>query len=312
MKNLPKLIVILGATATGKTNLAIDLCKKFNGEIISADSRQVYKYMVIGTDTPFGTLDAEQKTKSYIVNGVHHHLMNCIEPDEDFSLADFKDMAIEIIEDIFKRGKIPFLVGGTGLYISALVDNWSIPKVLPNKKLRSELENKLLEELVELLKKQDPKSAEIIDLQNPRRVIRALEVSKQSGRSFVEQRKKEKPLFDILQIGLVRPREEIYKRIDDRVEQMIKFGLIDEIKQLLAKGYNWELPSMSGLGYRQFKDYLAGKQNLEEAIEILKRDTRHYAKRQITWFKRDERIKWIIPKDVNKINLIVEEFIKCS
>jgi len=164
---------------------------------------------------------------------------------------------------------------------------------LPNKKLRLELENKPLEELVELLKKQDSKSAEIIDLQNPRRVIRALEVVKESGRSFVEQRKKEKPLFDILQIGLIRPRAEIYKRIDDRVEQMIKLGLIDEIKQLLAKDYDWELPSMSGLGYRQFKDYMAGKQSLEEAIEILKRDTRHYAKRQQTWFKRDERIKWI-------------------
>lgn len=302
---LPKLIVILGPTASGKTDLAVKLAKRFNGEIISADSRQVYKYMPIGTDVPKG----EWQDGLYLVKGVPHYLMDCLEPDKEFTMADFKNKAVDITQDIIKRGKVPLVVGGTGLYISALVDNFDIPKVKPDKELRVKLESKNLGELMEMLKQKDPLSAAVIDLNNPRRVIRALEVALTSGKSFVSQKTKSKPLFDVLQIGIKRKREEIYESINQRVEEQIKLGLVEEIKNLLDKGYGWELTAMSGLGYRQFKDYLAGKRSLGQAVEILKRDTRHYAKRQLTWFKRDKRIRWVPAGEDQKVISLVRDFL---
>jgi len=303
MQKLPKLIVILAPTASGKTRLAIKLASKFNGEIISADSRQVYKYMKIGTDAPEG------EGKDYLVQGIPHHLMNYVEPDQEFTLANFKKQAVNIAQDIISRNKIPFLVGGTGLYISAIVDNLDIPKVKPDRKLRKELEQKNLKELVELLKREDSQSAEAIDLQNSRRVIRALEVVLITGKSFLKQKTKSKPLFNILQIGIKRPRQELYKRINKRVDEQIKEGLIDEVKDLINRGYSWGLPSMSSLGYRQFKDYLENKQSLGDAIEILKRDIRHYAKKQISWFKRDERIVWVGGGDTEGVKRLIREFL---
>ncbi|MFH1292438.1 MAG: tRNA (adenosine(37)-N6)-dimethylallyltransferase MiaA [bacterium] len=295
MDELPKLIVILGPTASGKTVLANTLANKFNGEIISADSRQVYKHMKIGTDVPEG----KWKDGKYMVQGAPNYLMDCIEPDQEFSLADFKKRAVEIIKDIHARGKLPFLVGGTGLYISSLVDNFDIPKIEPDQKLRKELESKTLGELVKIIKEKDPASAEIIDLNNPRRVVRALEVVLSTGVSFIEQRTKSKPRFDVLQIGVKRPRQELYERVNQRVDEQIKQGLVEEVMGLLARDYSWDLPSMSGLGYRQFREYLSGKQGLGDAVEVLKRDIRRYAKRQISWFKRDQRIKWIEPGDLD-------------
>ena len=306
MKKLDKVIVILGPTASGKTNLAIKLAKQFNGEIISADSRQVYKHMKIGTDVPEG----EFVDGKYVVEGIVHHLMNFLEPNEEFSLSDFKKQAIKISKDIIVKGKIPFIVGGTGLYISSIVDNLDIPDTKPNIKLRKELELKSLSELTELLFEIDPKSYKVVDIKNLRRVLRALEVSISSGKSFVDQRTKSEPEFDCLQIGIMRDREETYERINNRIDEMIKMGLVDEVKSLLDKGYGWNLNSMSGLGYRQFKDYLDGKSSLEESVENLKRDTRHYAKRQISWFKRDDRIHWFKSDNYQGVKEMVLTFLQ--
>lgn len=291
MNSLPKIVVILGPTASGKTDLGIALAKKFNGEIISADSRQVYKKMSIGTAKPEGKWTKDKS--AYVVEGIPHFMMDIVDPGTDFSLADFKTQAISHINDILRRGKLPIIVGGTGLYIWALVDNLDIPKVEPHKKLRQEMEKEPLSKLVAQLKKIDPESAKQIDLNNPRRVLRALEVFITSGESFFKQRTKSDPLYDALEIGINPPRAELYKRIGARVDQQIKDGLVEEVTKLVKQKYGWNLPSMSGIGYKQIGYFLRGEKTLPEAIEILKRDTRRYAKKQMTWFKRDNRIHWL-------------------
>lgn len=292
---LPKIIVILGPTASGKTDLGLLLAKKFNGEIVSADSRQVYKKMNIGTAKPkadFGLQTTDYGPDIYMVGGVPHHLMDIIDPGESFSLADYKERAMGAIKDILSRKKLPIIVGGTGLYIRAIVDNLDIPKVAPSKKLRNELAKKKLPELVAMLLKIDPATAKKIDLKNPRRVLRALEVFILSGESFLTQSTKSKPVFDVMEIGINLPREELSARIDARVDKQMEEGLLEETKKL-AKKYNWDLPSMSGIGYKQMGFYLRGEATLDEAVAILKRDTRRYAKRQMTWFRNDKKIKWI-------------------
>lgn len=293
---LPKLVVILGPTASGKTNVAIKLAKKFNGEIISADSRTIYKWMNIGTAKP----EKDSKKGGYYSEGIRHHLIDIIYPYENFTLADFKKRAIRAINDIKGRGKVPLLVGGTGLYIQAIVDNLKIPSVAPDFKLRKELEKESEKRLLQKLKKIDPVSAKNIG-ENKRKIIRALEVFIKTGEKFSEISKKEEPIFECLQLGIMHPRELLYKRIDQRSEVMIKLGLIDEVKKIVnklkKKGLStrktWELPSMTGIGYKQIGMFLRKEVDLDEAIRILKRDTRHYAKRQIAWFKRDKKIKWI-------------------
>lgn len=306
MKNkLSKIIVILGPTASGKTDLGLALAKKYDGEIISADSRQVYKKMDIGTAKMMGEWASDRQM--YVVDGIPHHLIDIINPDTDFSLADFKKMAIEAINDILKRGKVPIVVGGTGLYIWALVDNLDIPEIQPDNKLRKELEIKPLAELVSVLIEKDPESAQKIDLKNPRRVIRALEVVMTTGQSFFNQRTKSSPLFEALQIGLDVPKEELFKRINERVDRQIEAGLVEEVKQLVNDGYSWDLPSMSGIGYRQIGLYLRGEVTLPEAIELLKQDTRQYAKRQMTWFKRDKRIQWV--SVIEEADSLVKDFL---
>lgn len=320
MKNkLPKLIVVCGPTASGKTDLAITLAKKFNGEIINADSRQIYKEMSIATAKPildYGLRTTDYKpqddevrslkTEVYTVDGTSHYLLDIIEPDENFTLADYKENALKAIKEIGKKGKVPFLVGGTGLYIRAIVENLEIPKVEPNLALRKELEGKTLEEQVAMLKENDPDSYEKIDLQNPRRVIRALEVVLSTGESFASQQKKGKPLFNVLQIGLKLEKENLYERINSRCERMIETGLVQEAKKLAQK-YSWELPSMSGIGYRQMRDYIEGKMSLDEALDWLKKDTRHYAKRQMTWFRKDESIHWI--ENEKQAEKLIKEFL---
>lgn len=303
MSKLPKIIIILGPTASGKTALSLKLAKKYNGEIINADSRQVYKEMNIGTAKE----PRDDEKKEYFVRGIPHHLIDVVRPDEEFTLAHFKQMALEKINDILKRKKMPIIAGGTGLYIWAIVDNLDIPSVAPDFKLRKKLEKKSLAELVKMLKKADPLSAKKIDLKNPRRVIRALEVALRNKGSFVEQQKKSPPLFNALQIGISIPREILYQRINQRVDEQIKDGLINEVKKL-AKKYSWSLPAMSGLGYKQIGYYLRGEKTLPEAVELIKRDTRRYAKKQMTWFKRDKRIKWI--KNDKEIDKLVKKFIK--
>ncbi|MFH1325941.1 MAG: tRNA (adenosine(37)-N6)-dimethylallyltransferase MiaA, partial [Candidatus Falkowbacteria bacterium] len=241
--HLPKLIVILGPTATGKTKLAVSLAKKFNGEIISADSRQIYKGMDIGTG---------KDLKEY--GKIKHHLIDIIKPNKDFNVAKYKKLALKIIKDIQTRGKVPFLVGGTGLYISAIVDNYDIPAVKPNKKIRKRLKKLNLLNKIKLLKKLDPDALEFIDINNPRRIDRALEVCL-TGKKFSVLRKKGKPLFNTLQIGLTFPKNVLDKRINQRVDRMIKDGLVNEVKRLKKK-YRINSVLSQIIGYPEIIDYL--------------------------------------------------------
>ncbi|OGH90690.1 MAG: tRNA (adenosine(37)-N6)-dimethylallyltransferase MiaA [Candidatus Magasanikbacteria bacterium RIFOXYC2_FULL_39_8] len=290
--NLPKVVVLLGPTTCGKTQWSLDLARAHKGEIISADSRQIYKKMTIGTAKVVGEWRREGLSKTYYVGDTPHYLVDFLDPGKMFTVADFHDRAVKQIRTIVKGSAVPFVVGGTGLYIHAIVDNLEIPRVAPNKKLRKSFEEKTEDELIEWLQKLDPKTAESVDQHNKRRIIRALEVCILSGEPFSAQQTKGDPLFNVFQIGIKISREELYDRIEKRVDAMIKDGLVEEVRNLLRQKYSWDLPSMSGIGYRQFKGYFDGEYSLDEAIERLKRDTRHYSKRQFTWFRRDPRIKW--------------------
>lgn len=311
MSSLPKIVVVLGPTASGKTSLGIQLAKKFNGEVVSVDSRQVYKKMDIATAKPVGRWKkVSWGGKVYVVEGVPHYMIDIIDPGTDLSLADYKRQAIERIYSILERGKVPFIVGGTGLYIWSIVDNLDIPNIPPNKKLRRGLERKPLSKLVAMLKKLDPEAFKRVDLNNGRRVVRALEVAILSGQSFVEQRKKGEPLFEALQIGISHPREELYARISRRIDEEMYSGLIEETTALLKQKYDWILPSMTGIGYKQIAAYLRGEMTLEQAISDMKRDTRRYARRQMTWFKRDTRIQWVEGGDVATAEKMVKKFLE--
>jgi len=291
-----KLIVILGPTASGKSELALYLAKKFNGYIISADSRQIYKYMDIGTAKPCQAQSAKRKAQNYInIEDIPHYMIDIINPDQEFTVADYQKQVYSILNSRFKvqDSKLPFLVGGTGLYISSIIDGLKIPRVPPDKTLRKKLNKFSVQKLFLKLKDLDPKLAKTIDKKNKRRLIRALEVCIKTGRPMSAQIKKELSSFDILKIGIKLPKKELHKQIDKRVDQMIKKGLVEEVKKLHQKGYGWSLPSMSGLGYKEIGLYLQGKISLNEAIKLIKLHTRQYAKRQMTWFKRDRRIKWV-------------------
>lgn len=291
-KSTSKLIVILGPTASGKTELALKLAKKFNGEIVSADSRQIYKEMDIGTAKP---------SKKEL-----HHLIDIIKPDQEFTLAQYKNKALKIIRDIQRRDKLPLLVGGTGLYIQSIVDNLKIPQVKPDKELRKELEKMTNQELFEKLKKLDEQATSFIDINNKRRLIRALEVCLITKKPFSQQREKGKKLFDVLQIGIKTNKEELEKRIDKRTEQMVEMGLVDEVKNLLNK-YSPDLPSMNSIGYQEIIQYLKEEIDLNKARELIKKHTQQYTKRQMTWFKRDKRINWI--KNAKEAEKLAREFI---
>lgn len=250
----------------------------------------------------------KQKNGEYIFQGSIHHLMDFVKPSDRFTLSDFKEKANLAIADIFSRGKLPIVVGGTGLYIWSLVDNLDIPKVEPNTKLRKGFDNKSLDELVKLLNNIDPDTVKKIDIKNRRRVLRALEVAISSGESFISQTTKSKPLYNSLQIGLKCNREKLYEAINGRIDQQLKDGLLDETKKLSEK-YPWSLPSMSSIGYKQIGNFLRGENSLDEAVELFKRDTRRYAKRQETWFKRDKRIVWIDPDDSIGAQKLVTKFL---
>ena len=307
-KSLPKLIILLGPTACGKTSWSLNLAKKVNGDIVSADSRQIYKKMDIGTAKVRGEWRRNGLRKTYYVEDVPHHLIDFLDPGKFFTMAEFRDKAIKYAKLANSQQKLPFIVGGTGLYIHSVVDNLQVPRIAPNKKLRKSFEEKNCEELMRLLTTLDPVTAKTVDVNNKRRIIRALEVCILSGSPFSEQQKKGEPLFDILQIGIEVDREVLHERINERVDIMVKEGLVEEIRQLLRQKYSWELPSMSGIGYKQFKDYFEGKNDIDTAIELLKRDTRRYARRQLTWFRRDPRIKWC--RDYKQAEKLVEEFLE--
>jgi len=294
---ISSLVVIVGPTAVGKTALAIELAQRFDGEIVSADSRQIYRGMDIGTAKP---TRQEQAL-------VPHHLIDVVAPDEPYTLANYQAQAYAAIEGILARGKQPFLVGGTGLYIRAVVEGLHIPRVPPNKKLRAQLALEDGAALYERLCVLDPDAAARIDPRNVRRTIRALEVCLTTGRKFSELGRASPPPYHITQIGLTLPRPELYARIDARVERMMADGLVAEVEALVARGYGWELPSMSGLGYREVGECLRSEVSLNEAVENIKRNTRDFVRRQYAWFHlRDERIHWFEDAKVGEIERLVD------
>jgi tRNA dimethylallyltransferase len=276
-KKLPKLLVIVGPTASGKTGLAIRLAKKFDGELIAADSRTVYKGMDIGTG----------KDKSFPTK-----LLDLVRPDESFTLADYKAKALRAIRASVAKKRLPILVGGTGLYVWAVVDNLLIPEIPPNATLRRQLAKKSLEELSRMLVAIDPAAAAKTG-RNKRRIVRALEVVTATGDRFSDSTKKGRPLYDVLEIGLKVPRAELVRRIDRRVEGMIRDGFAKEVMGLRKKLYSPTLPAMSGIGYAELNAVIDGRKSLPEAVERIKARTRQYARRQMTWFRRDQRIKWL-------------------
>jgi len=285
--NETKLIAIVGPTASGKTSLAVELARRLDGEIIGADSRQVYLGMDIGTAKP----TAEEQAAA------RHHLIDVVEPDEAFSLGRWLELANETIEDIWSRGKQPLLVGGTGQYVWALLEGWRVPRVPPDDRLRSELGSRAPAELVEELRRVDAEAGAFVDPRNVRRVVRALEVYRATGKPFSYWRTKKTPRFESLVIGLKLARDELYRRIDERVEAMFAAGLLDEVRGLLKRGYSSELPSMSGMGYREACEHLAGEIDLETAVERTKTGTHRLARHQNSWFKAgDERIRWVEAK----------------
>lgn len=292
MNNLPKIITILGITASGKTSLAIKLAQKFNGEIISADSRQVYKEFNIGTAKPEGHWMLVGDKKVFASGGIPHHLIDFVDPKEDFSLSDYKEIAVEKINEVLKRGKTPFLVGGTALYIKAVLENWDIPKAGPNQTLRKKLENKNTEDLYEELKQRDPEAAIITGSKNKRRIVRALEVIHETGKKFSEQRKAENPIFNSIKIGMNISKENFLKNVSFRLKEMLENGLISEVNHLQKK-YSWSLSPMHSIDYQEFRDYLEGKTTLDETKKLITKHHADYARRQMTWFKKDKTINWI-------------------
>ncbi len=277
------LLVILGPTAVGKTELSLSLAEQFNGEIISADSRLFYRGMDIGTAKP----SPEEQAR------VPHHMIDLCAVDETLTLGEYQDRVKALIADCHQRGKLPMLVGGTGQYIKAVVEGWGIPRVGPHPELRAVLGKMPVAELARWLDELDPAAGQRVDKQNPRRVIRALEVILVSGRLLSELQAKTPPDWSIFKLGLFRDREALYQRIDDRVDLMLENGLEQEVRRLHEAGYGWNLPAMSGLGYRQFAPYFAGESTLAEAVERIKFETHRFVRHQNNWFQpSDETINW--------------------
>ena len=304
--NKPKVIVICGPTASGKTKLSIELAKKINGEIVSCDSMQIYKDMTIGTAKP--TVEEMQ--------GIKHYLIDCVSPETRYSVADYKKDAEAAIKEILSKGKVPIIVGGTGLYLESLVYNIEYNEIEVDLKYREKLENRMTEEGLESLyneaSKIDPEAASKNSKNDKKRIFRILEIYHSTNKTKTEleiESRKNKPEYDYILFGITMDREKLYERINLRVDIMIKEGLIEEVKKLVEK-YNNMPTALQGLGYKEVVEYLDGKLTKEEMIDKIKMETRRYAKRQLTWFRKYDNLTWINGLDdiQNNINIILEEY----
>jgi len=307
------LVVIVGPTAVGKTALSLHLAEALDGEIISADSRSFYRGMDIGTAKP----TKEERAR------VPHHLIDIADPDETLGLAEYQDLAYATIDNVLVRDKLPLLVGGTGQYVQAVVEGWRIPRVAPHPDLREELETKAEREspyaLHDWLKQLDPKAAANIHPHNIRRVVRALEVCLITGRPISEQQGKDPPPYHILQIGLTMDRDQLYERADRRLEMMIDAGLVDEVRGLLEQGYHWHLPSMSAVGYAEFKSFFGNQQTesteaetLDDVMEEIRSNLHRFIRHQYNWFSLDDPvIRWfdITPATHEEIEAFVRTWL---
>jgi len=303
------LVAIVGPTGVGKTRMAIALCQVVGGEVISADSRQIYRGMDIGTDKP----SPEQRSL------VPHYLVDILDPDEEFTLAQYQELAYQAIDGVLTRSRVPFLVGGTGLYVRAVLQGYVIPRVKPNPQLRQ----KLMEEaeghgeaaLHARLERVDPEAAARIDPRNVRRVVRALEVCETTGKPISAQQERKPPPYRALKIGLTMDRELLYRRVDERVDDMVERGLVAEVEGLLAKGYSHELPAMSGLGYRQVCGYLRGETDVSGAVRKIKSETHRFVRQQYKWFRLDDdTIHWfdVGHEPQERIEALIEGFLEES
>lgn len=286
------LIVILGPTASGKTSAAIDLAIRLQGEIISADSRQLYRQMDIGTAKP-----SQEE-----LDAIPHHLIDVADPDEGWTLAVYQRAAYQAIDEIHQRKKLPFLVGGTGQYIRSIIEGWLIPPQRPDMALREAINRWAgtvgAEGLYARLKMVDPEAASNIDYRNLRRTVRALEVIFKTGERFSELRNRQECLYRPIILGIDRPREELYQRVDQRIDQMLEAGLVNEVRTLLEQGYPPDLRTMSAIGYAEIIQYLQGEISYQEAVLLIKKNTRIFIRRQANWFKPDDpRITWVPASD---------------
>ena len=304
-----KIIVIVGPTAVGKTYVSVELAKKLNTEIISADSMQIYKGMDIGT----AKITEEEK------HGIIHHMIDIIKPDENYSVSDFKNDSEKIIDELLLDNKIPVIVGGSGLYVNSLIYDLDFGNAKSDTKLREYYtyyynehgEDALYDKLLKI----DPEAAEKIHKNNVKRVIRALEVYDLTGIKFSELNtdiRKESNKYDCILIGLSMERKVLYERINQRVDEMLSNGLIEEVKSLIDKGYDKNLVSMMGIGYKEIIDYLEGNMDLEETVNILKRNTRRFAKRQFTWFLKDENVKWFSMDNLEEVDNTIKDILDYS
>lgn len=292
-ENKIPIVVVAGPTASGKTGLAIELAKRFDGEIVSADSMQIYKYMDIGTAKPTPA-EREQCV---------HHLIDFLKPDAEFSVADYTELAHRVIADIHSRGKLPVMCGGTGLYINSVINDVEFGETQSDEELRRELQNiantEGNEKLIKILREFDPVSAERLHPNNVRRVIRAIEFYRTTGVPISEHQEKTKQIvsrYYPLMFCIDHNREKLYERINERVDIMMREGLCDEVRRLMDMGYSSALNSMKAIGYKELMDYFNGLCSLEEAVSVIKQNSRRYAKRQLTWFRRDERITMLNPE----------------
>ena len=291
-----RVVAIVGPTAVGKSRLALSLARALDGEIVNADSRQIYRHMDIGTAKP----SLEDRAS------LSHHLIDIVDPSETFSLAVFQSLAFAAIEDISRRGKLPLLVGGSGLYVWSVLEGWHIPEVPPDPDFRQQMERVASTEgaqsLHQRLQELDPASAGRIDPRNVRRVIRALEVCQGTGMPFSQLQAKGTPRSDSVILGLTASRDELYRRIDSRVDAMMDQGLVEEARGLAQQGYRFDLPAMSSVGYRQIGQFLQGQMGLAAAVQQTKFETHRFARHQYAWFRlKDPRIHWIdLQRDIVK------------